>query len=1044
MCVVRAMAKGAAYSNTTFFMASLIFLHYVLFLNFLDLSMVGNLALCNTQFCQALCRTPNMDIFQSHRYVDPCLRLSKAEKVSDADQQCKDNNPASLPKLEVSARTHAKNSCASLSSCHTTCTLATAALCQVAAVTQHGRSKCLPAMQKQEQLGLGLLLPSTNLGMHQLALSSQTPYAQVSRRNMTGCASNLYQTQDGNASGHRRPSDKLLQPLSDMMKEIKDDQIKGKATNQVTEHSAPCAHEAKAQRTQSPGDGPSRHQHALNCSNTPRPENKMPPFQGVVVNLANIWRHDGARFIPSGRGHAEHKQCPHFLAQANHLGVWSLDRMAMTPAAQAITSNSTRHCTMQSPRMQLLHLPALLVLCTVWAVLCWAEWATRPLITHARFTCRLCRGTYRRRPKVLLSESLISATRRWLYKLGEVSSFKFTFGHPEEADCISSSSRIGKSVRSDPPASPQQCVCKWQVTNSTSTSRRWTKEVRELRKYDVAKRAAQDDFQESSGEVIVSSVRQLTKSQCTSVLSVVKQASLLQPFSGTKDGQHKAPPLRSKSHNMAKSQACCHQLHWQATQLQHSMAKSTTGCLARNNSSPPQHPFPGDRQGTPRASLRSSMGHTCRAEQTILQYVNPLKNSARVGICTSITSLWRSTLGFQPDNHRNYGSQHQVSTAEAGRKSGQGCINRALRLHAVFVLFILLQCITKVTATLEPSIGGSADLRPPECPPYEASRHTQQNGAERNGQSATTGNRQITRPVRKRAFIRAQNRAARHGEAIYRGRRMTATQMGVQPLNNATPKRDHRSTSCPKNAFRYLSWNAGGLTMEKYQELKHWLNTNEAASFHLICIQETQWSSDSEYEFGNWSVIHSGSGSRSGGLLCIIHRSLAAPAQIKSQAPIPGRLLHIRLTTEPAIDLLIVYQHSWLDNQASRDKLLSQRADIWAKISGWIAAVPRRNLCCIMGDFNTEVRHDGRCIGRGTMSQREPRQRDWHMWSDMTKTHDLCLLNTWGKQGTHAHMYRPMDGGAPRLTSLPSGKSICSHGARQYSPSIFRLQMSMA
>ena len=889
MCVGRAMASCAITSYMSHLMNGLIcliFLHSVICLNFLDLSMVGN-------SCWAHVRSPSGCV---HR---------------------------------ATTCTHVMSQCARLDSSHTQRQPAKVVLCQLPAFNQCSRSTHLPAMQKQEQLGPDRPLPCPNLGVQQNALCGSTPYAQASRRMTAGSASALCQNQDGEVSGNQRPRDTLLQPLSAMMKEVKDDPSKGKATSQVTEHPDPCAHEAKVQATQSPGGSPSRHPCVLECTYTLRPANKMPPFQGVEVNLANVWRHDGAKFMPSGRRHTGQKQCSHALAQANRLCVWNLGRKAMTSAAQAMTCSSTLPYTTQSQRIQLLHLPAILVLCAIWTVICWAEWVSRPPITHARFTCRLRCGIYRRRPKVLLSEPMVGALRRWLRNLGKVCSIKFTFCQPASADYAYSPFCTEQHVSLGTSTASNQCARGRQVPSNMSTSRKWTEALE------------QDHASASAATYIVRCWRSLR--------------STIRPF--------------------------------------------------------PQHPYPSDQLKTPQVSLRSTRGHACHAEQPIPQYESPQKITAPVRFCASLTRcLCRRTLGLHKEDCSNYGAHHTVSAAEAGRKSGQGCMKRTAKLHAILVLFILLQCITVTKATLEPSVGGSADLRPPECPPYEALRHTEQIGAERNGQSTTTGNRHVTRPVRKRAFIRAQNRAARNGEAIYRGRRLTAVQMGVQQLNNKTPKCDHRSTSCPKKAFRYLCWNAGGLTMEKYQELKHWLNTKEAASFHLICIQETQWSNDSEFELGHWSVIHSGSGSRSGGLLCIIHRSLATPAQIKSQAPLSGRLLHIRLTTEPAIDLLILYQHSWQDNQAGRDKLLSQRADIWAKISGWIAAVPRRNLCCIMGDFNTEVRQDGQCIGRGTMSQREPRQRDWHMWSDMIKAQDLCLLNTWGKQGLQARTYVPANG----------------------------------
>ena len=1018
MCVGRAMANGASTCCMQHSLISLIFLRVVICLSFLEFRMVGNFLLYQTWFCPE----------------------NLATQVRDTDQQCKQHHSANQSKEAVGynisflmphncdvpclksmqpegsekvggVREHCQSR---VDNGHTKPPPATAVLCPHSAVDRRGRAQYPPAMQKHTQTVPDKQMQCPNLGVHRATISCQTCCAQVSSQNRVGGANTSYQTHDRHTSGHHRPSDSLLQPLRDMMEELRKDPSKGKATMHFFEQPTACACEAMALTSQPLGCSLNKQQCAMTSSSTLRLENKMQPFQGVVVDLANVLRQDEAGYLHSGRSQAGHQQCPKSPAQVGPKCVWNLGQKDMLVTAQAMTDRRMWPHTMRYRRRQLLHGSALLMLCASYAVLYCVAWAFRTPITHARVTCRLCCGIYRRRPKVLLAEPLVCASSRWLREVVGVYRAQLTSFQSAEVDCRGSPS-FGRLVRVGSTVDPRQHVHRQQVPSSRSTSRKWTdahvQEVDRWRSRWAEVKTAGEDVPGVSAKRVGSFMHQLSRCLQTTLLSDDMCTCMLQPFSVAKDAQHTASYPRVEPRVLAWTSASCHLLQRQITQFLCCTAQAAQRRIMQCNKPPQPYPFPCDRKETPMGVLRSSMGHSCRAEQSFPQNKSPQMNTARVHFgALFMVSWWRNTLGLHKEDSNNYGSHHEVSTAEAGRKSGQGCTCRTMKLHAILVLIILLQCITTAKATLEPSVGGSAVLRPPECPPYEASRHTAQLGAEQNGQSTTTGNRHVTRPVRKRAFIRAQNRAARNGETVYRGRRVTAIQLGVQRHVRTPPSREQGSISCPKKAFRYLCWNAGGLTMEKYQELKHWLTTSEATKFHLICIQETQWSNDSEYELGHWSVIHSGSGSRSGGLLCIIHRSLAAPAQIKSQAPIPGRLLHIRLTTEPAIDLLIVYQHSWLDNQASRDKLLSQRADIWAKISGWIAAVPRRNLCCIMGDFNTEVRHDGRCIGRGTMSQREPRQRDWHMWSDMTKTHDLCLLNTWGKQGTQARAYVPANG----------------------------------
>ena len=1034
MCVVRAMANRAVTCSMPHSLISLIFLHLLICLRFLDFRMVGHFTLCITRTGQEQDQIPNQDIFQFHCKTVPCLRswMLLTKKVHSSDHQknwevgfcqlfleSKSWGDTCLRSPRPEGSTHYKPMCQQcqssvLDGCAKT-SPATAVLIQHLTLAQRGKAQRLPAMQKHTQPVHDRQVPCPDPGLHCTALGNQGGCAQVRRRNRVGRACTYSRIQDGRASGSYRPSDSLLQPLSDMMKELREGPHAGKANMHIRPQQAACTCEAIAWTSQPLSCSLNVQQSIIKSPSIPRMENKMPPFQGVVVDLANILRRDEAGYLHSGRKQADHQHGQQSPTQVGPKCAWSLDRKDMRITAQAMPDSIAEPSTMRQRRMQLPHMHALLMLWASYAALYWVAWAFRTPITHARFTCRLRCGIYRRRPRVLLAVPLVSALRRWLWKLMGNNRAQLNSCQSADVDCSgltcdtrrhSSIGALGKS---------HHLVCGQQGPNGRSTSRKWTEapvqEVERRRSRHAEDKTECEGFLGASACRAASLVYTLSSCLRTALSRVNLHSSMLKPFSVVRDAPRKASPIWSDSCVLAWASVCYHLLHRQDSQFLHSIIKAAIRRIMHFDEPLQQHPFPCDRQGSPLVALRSSMGHSCRAEQSQPQCKSPWMNLALVHLCTLfIAYWWRSTSSLHKENSCDYGSRHAVSAAEAGRKTGQGCKRRKRKLHAFLVLITLLQCITTAKATLEPSVGGSADLRPPECPPYEASRHIEQIGAERNGQSTTTGNRHITRPVRKRAFIRAQNRAARNGETVYRGRRMTASQLGVQQQPRMQPKREQGSIPCPKNAFRYLCWNAGGLTIEKYQELKHWLTTSDATQFHLICIQETQWSNDSEYEFGQWSVIHSGSGSRSGGLLCIIHRSLAAPTQIKSQAPLPGRLLHIRLTTEPAIDLLLVYQHSWLDSQASRDKLLGQRADVWAKISGWIAAIPRRSLCCVMGDLNTEVRHDGRCIGRGTMFQREPRQKDWHMWSDMVKTHDLCLLNTWGKQGPQARTYIPASG----------------------------------
>ena len=73
----------------------------------------------------------------------------------------------------------------------------------------------------------------------------------------------------------------------------------------------------------------------------------------------------------------------------------------------------------------------------------------------------------------------------------------------------------------------------------------------------------------------------------------------------------------------------------------------------------------------------------------------------------------------------------------------------------------------------------------------------------------------------------------------------------------------------------------------------------------------------------------------------LLHKSICRADQVHLQEPIPGRLLHMRITQEASpTDLLVVYQHAWsikpqatsTANQAPIQALLDRRRQLWTKI----------------------------------------------------------------------------------------------------------------
>ena len=188
--------------------------------------------------------------------------------------------------------------------------------------------------------------------------------------------------------------------------------------------------------------------------------------------------------------------------------------------------------------------------------------------------------------------------------------------------------------------------------------------------------------------------------------------------------------------------------------------------------------------------------------------------------------------------------------------------------------------------------------------------------------------------TRKRAFLRAQKRAALSGQTQYRGRTYTAAQL--QCLANPGQRRTPTTAARPALArprMPFMIWNCGGLTSVRFKEIRHWIAQHPPM---LIILLETFWKDDLEWfepgRAGGLSFIHTGSAmTRSAGILAIIPATFAGPQSIQYDIRVPGRLMHIRLLGEPSTDLIACYQHTWYyrkeDKQSLnvRESLLTRR-----------------------------------------------------------------------------------------------------------------------
>ena len=162
----------------------------------------------------------------------------------------------------------------------------------------------------------------------------------------------------------------------------------------------------------------------------------------------------------------------------------------------------------------------------------------------------------------------------------------------------------------------------------------------------------------------------------------------------------------------------------------------------------------------------------------------------------------------------------------------------------------------------------------------------------------------------------------------------------------------------------------------------------------VICVQETHWPADCEYNTPKWFCMQSGISNRSAGVLTLISTRLCRPEQIRHCAVVAGRLQHVKLSLAGnAVDILNIYQHCW-SFTVEHSKLLQQRGHVWDSLASTISSLPKRNALFVLGDFNTAVQAHGKWIGTGCWPavQAYP---DLEQFTALLEGQDLVLLNSW-------------------------------------------------
>ena len=273
-----------------------------------------------------------------------------------------------------------------------------------------------------------------------------------------------------------------------------------------------------------------------------------------------------------------------------------------------------------------------------------------------------------------------------------------------------------------------------------------------------------------------------------------------------------------------------------------------------------------------------------------------------------------------------------------------------------------------------------------------------------------------TTRVQKRSYARFLRRLTTYGKAVYRGRTYTRPPGQVPDAEPHAPQQDPGSTpgAAPtSHRWRIVSWNAGGLSQPKLEELFLWLQMEELQGrpVHIMTVQETHWTFTSEWQSqGHW-LIHSSveKSSRSAGVLQILRQDFVSTQQIRTAHVIPGRLVHTRLATEPPISLITVYQHCWSTNSTltpTQDKLLEVREQLWTQLHRLVGGVAQRHQLVIAGDFNTPcpaLEDRPQLIRAAIRLDREvPTQKDYGRLQSLLRDHSLTAVSSFGRTAAAA------------------------------------------
>lgn len=355
--------------------------------------------------------------------------------------------------------------------------------------------------------------------------------------------------------------------------------------------------------------------------------------------------------------------------------------------------------------------------------------------------------------------------------------------------------------------------------------------------------------------------------------------------------------------------------------------------------------------------------------------------------------------------------QRALNPPRSGGKSGPNSRRQAL----VFSLFCIW-AFTMFTSldTVDPEFGWSEGYIPAmgnvgtsnRIDPLPSHADVKQHGTQPPMCAGTPIELPNCKPSRvvKRSLQRAQRRAHSQGFAWYRGQCWTPNdflRIGMQPIVQTPPKpKQYDLATCnasqgPRRRMTCLTWNCGGLSTHRLDELKQWLAMHQV---HIAVITETRWSFQSEWSDNAWHHIHSADENHRGsGVLLLISKRLCDANDLRWQTVIPGRLVHARILLQPRhLDIVGCYQHV----HSGHAKSMPLREAFWKALETTVQGLPTRNTLVMLGDMNCSLPESPGICGTSFFRWNEkpkqgPRHADGGRLLAILRQHGIVALNTW-------------------------------------------------